>query len=70
MNLKIKDNAGNTHSVEFKLGVSDGANGNEIGLTIQRVSNATSVASAFTKLEDLANNSPSRLAILLTSSTR
>ena len=62
VNLKIKDNAGNTHTVEFKLGVSDGANGNEIGLTIQRVSNATSVASAFTKLEQLADNFAMRVS--------
>ena len=62
VNFKIKDNAGNEHTVEFKLGVSDGANGNEIGLTVQRVSNATSVASAFTKLEQLADNFAMRVS--------
>ena len=46
----------NGSTVQFKLGVSDGKNGNVIGLTVQRVSNATSPASAFDSIEKLANN--------------
>jgi len=68
--FKLKDNAGNEHNITFKLGVSDGANGNEIGLTVQRVSNATNIASAFTSLEQLADNFAMRVTNTVTTEAK
>ena len=56
--------------VSFKIGVSDGANGNVVGLTVQRVSNATSVDEAFTSLEDLANNFAMRVKTTTTTEAK
>ena len=57
-------------TVQFKLGVSDGANGNVVGLAVQRVSNATSVDEAFTSLEDLANNFAMRVKTTTTTEAK
>ena len=56
--------------VSFKIGVSDGANGNVVGLAVQRVSNATSVDEAFTSLEDLANNFAMRVKTTTTTEAK
>ena len=56
--------------VSFKIGVSDGSNGNVVGLAVQRVSNATSVDEAFTSLEDLANNFAMRVKTTTTTEAK
>jgi len=58
VNLTIATKGGGKASVAFKLGVSDGANGNVTGLTLQRITKATvgNADQAFDSLEKLANN--------------
>ena len=56
VNFTVKGANGKTTTVAFKLGVSDGSNGNVVGLTVQRVDKATSADTAFTDIKALADN--------------
>ena len=59
VNLKVWDNSkGSVVNVKFKIGVSDGANGDAIGIGLSRATAVTkdNMGTAFNTLEKLANN--------------
>ena len=56
VNLTIATKGGGKATVAFKIDVSDGANGNVVGLTLQRATLATRADMAFDSLDKLAQN--------------